>query len=125
VFFPCLEGSFRHEICRNLKLKCLRPYCHNCRESPFDVHSKYLYINIGMDYAVKAAQSGLSLDLNKAILGLGASFTGCSGIVNLDKMQSSSIHDSIRFARHGTLMCKVRLDLSAAVITSSHNPLVL
>jgi len=79
-----------------------------------------------MDYAVKAAQSGISLDLNKAILGLGASFTGCSGIVNLDKMQSSSIHDSIRFACHGTLMCNVKLDLSATVITTSlHNPLVL
>ena len=53
---------------------------------------------------MKAAQSGTSLDLNKAILGLGAYFTGCSGIVNFAKMQSSSIHDSVRFARHGTLM---------------------
>jgi hypothetical protein len=74
---------------------------------------------------VKSAQSGISLDLNKAYL-VGASFTGCSGIVNLDKMQSSSSHDSIRFVCHGTLMCKVKLDLSATVITtSSHNLLVL
>jgi hypothetical protein len=54
-----------------------------------------------MDYAVKAAQTDIYLDLNKAILGLGASFTSCNGIVNLDKMQSSSIHDSIRFACMG------------------------
>jgi hypothetical protein len=33
-------------------------------------------INNGMDYAVKAAQSGISLDLTKTIFGLGASFTG-------------------------------------------------
>jgi hypothetical protein len=78
----------------------------NYRESPFDVHSLSIWqcIIIGMDYAVKSAQSGISLDLNKGILGLGASFTGCSGIVNLDKMQSSSIHDSIRFVCHGTLI---------------------
>jgi hypothetical protein len=50
---------------------------------------------------VKAAQTDISLDLNKAILALDASFTRCSGIVNLDKMQSSSIHDSIRFACMG------------------------
>jgi hypothetical protein len=54
-----------------------------------------------MDYAVKAAQTDISLDLNKAILALDASFTRYSGIVNLDKMQSSSIHDSIRFACMG------------------------
>jgi hypothetical protein len=71
---------------------------------------------------VKAAQSGISLDLNKAILG--ASFTGCSGIVNLDRMQSSS---RIQLALHAVgHQCKVRLDLSASTVTSSsHNPLVL
>jgi hypothetical protein len=54
-------------------------------------------INNGLDYAVKAAQSGISLDLTKTLLSAGASITGCNGIVDLDKMQNSPM---IQFALH-------------------------